>query len=571
MEIETVKGKSPSFVWMYLFFVYLLLAIIPVAWCLSYNSPQLRGQLISITPWFLEINFILMVIGFAINFENFKFLFGNIKIRQWYLVAVLLLLGVIMAAFVAPRVHRIFYDENIYLNIGQTMAAQKKAAMCADGVNNFGEYHCNQLEHNKQPYGYPYLISIVYRIFGYSELGGFLLNNFIFGIAIVTAFLLGFLLCNSFAAGIYSALIYALIPENIIWANTTAAEPSAALFTALVVLAGVICVREKNFSSLFLFSVLLPFSVQFRPESMLIVPVVGLIFLLKDRRILTDVRFYMLMALSFALVIPHLVQLHAVSGENWGSPGARMSASYFISNLKVNSLFYLNNIKFPLIFTVFFATGVILRNQIREELIIITWFIFFWGVFLTFYAGSYEFGQDVRFSLVSYMPLSLLAGLGLFKLEAIFSQKNLGKIFKFAALAVIFVSVSGFLPHVRTIGEEACQARADHRFAMEIAEMLPDNSLVLTHNPNMFLLWGKNAAQAAIATNNEQLIDHYFQKFTGGVYFHYNYWCNVDDPREQSFCNNILSKYETTLIIEYKERGYTFGLYKLNKNIKLDF
>ncbi|MCP4667288.1 MAG: hypothetical protein GY849_13080 [Deltaproteobacteria bacterium] len=53
--------------------------------------------------------------------------------------------------------------------------------------------------------------------------------------------------------------------------------------------------------------------------------------------------------------------------------------------------------------------------------------------------------------------------------------------------------------------------------------------------------------------------------YMGGVYFHYNYWCNTNNSREQAFCRNILKKYNHDPVVEYKERGYTFILYKLEK------
>ena len=545
---------------------YLLILMSVLIWCLSFNTGQVRGQLISIVPWFLEINFLLIIIGIALNIKTFKALLSGISLRQWYLVSAIVVIGIVMATFVAPRVHRIFYDENIYLNIGQTMAAQKKAAMCAEGYNTYGEYHCVQLEHNKQPYAFPHLISIVYRIFGASELASFLFNNFIFGLSIFTSFMLGFLFFKRFSAGVYSALIYSLIPENIIWANTTSVEPGAALFSGLVMVAGLIFLKEKRVKTLFLLSVLLSYSMQFRTESILILLVIGLLFLLYDRDTLKDTNTYLFLALAFALFIPHIVQLYAVRGETWGSSGPRMSLIYLFNNFKVNSLFYLENMKFPLLYTLLLGIGIAFKRNLKEKLILITWFLLFWGIFLFFYAGSYTFGQDVRFSLVSYMPLSLLAGLGIVRLEEYFKAKGLIHIFRVAAVAVILVSFTGFMPHVRTVGEEACQARADHRYAQEMAKHLPENSIVLTHNPNMFLLWGKNAAQAAIATNNEQAMNHFFQRYTGGVYFHYNYWCNTDDPREQTFCRNILNKYEHKALVEHKERGYTFILYQLTKN-----
>ncbi|MCK4543762.1 MAG: glycosyltransferase family 39 protein, partial [Spirochaetales bacterium] len=311
-------------------------------------------------------------------------------------------------------------------NIAQTIAAQKKAAMCAEGYNNYGEYHCVQLEHNKQPYAFPHLISIVYRIFGTSEMAGFLFNNFIFGLSIFTSFMLGFLFFNRFSAGVYSALIYCLIPENIIWANTTSVEPSAALFSGLVMVAGLIFLKEKRVKTLFLFSVLLSYSMQFRTESLLILLVVGLLFLLYDINRLKDKNTYFFMALALALIVPHIVQLYAVRGESLGSSGPRMSLVYFFNNFKVNSLFYLENIKIPLLYTLLLGVGIAFKQNLKEKLILITWFLLFWGIFLFFYAGSYKFGQDIRFSLVSYMPFALLAGLGIVRLEDLFEAKGLG-------------------------------------------------------------------------------------------------------------------------------------------------
>jgi hypothetical protein len=44
--------------------------------------------------------------------------------------------------------------------------------------------------------------------------------------------------------------------------------------------------------------------------------------------------------------------------------------------------------------------------------LILLWFILFYGIFLFFYAGSYKYGADVRFALVSFMPLAVLSGMG---------------------------------------------------------------------------------------------------------------------------------------------------------------
>ena len=271
------------------------------------------------------------------------------------------------------------------------------------------------------------------------------------------------------------------------------------------------------------------------------------------------------MALTLALIIPHLVQLYAVRGENWGSTGPRTGIVYFWDNFRVNALYYFANLHFPVLFTLVFFLGMVLKRNLREKIFLLIWFLLFWGIFLFFYAGSYRYGQDVRFSLVSYMPIALLGGSGLSKLWEWFQRQGLGSVYLKASVVVILIIFIGFLPHIRAIGEEACQARADHYYAQKMAEQLPDNAMVLTHNPNMFLVWGKNAAQTAVATHSESAMNYFFDRYTGGVYFHFNYWCNVNNERERNFCRTILERYQHELLAHFTESGYTFALYRLYK------
>ena len=120
-----------------------------------------------------------------------------------------------------------------------------------------------------------------------------------------------------------------------------------------------------------------------------------------------------------------------------------------------------------------------------------------------------------------------------------------------------------FLPYVRSITQEAWEARADHDFAEIMAQKVPPHSLILTHNPNMFLIWGSNAAQSSLATNDFERLKCLFQRYPGGIYFHYNFWCMVQDPLQQSFCDNILQKFKVTEMIALQEQQKTFRLYKL--------
>ena len=94
--------------WVYIALGYVLIIAIIFLWCFSFNTSELRGQLISILPWFLEINFICIVVGIALNIKVFKACFEKVSPRSWGVVAAIVLLGCIMAFFAAPKTHGFF-------------------------------------------------------------------------------------------------------------------------------------------------------------------------------------------------------------------------------------------------------------------------------------------------------------------------------------------------------------------------------------------------------------------------------------------------------------------------------
>lgn len=201
----------------------------------------------------------------------------------------------------------------------------------------------------------------------------------------------------------------------------------------------------------------------------------------------------------------------------------------------------------------------------KEKILLAMWFLVFWGIFLFFYAGSYSYGADVRYSLVSYIPLAILAGLGVYRLQSFFKNFTTLKFYISPIITIVIaLSFLKFLPQVRAETQEAWGARADHYFAEQFAALLPENSIVLTHNPNMFHLWGKNAAQISLATSSKSYVNQVlFYQYKGGVYFHWNYWCNADDSLQNSYCNSVLEEYKSELIKEYTENDYHYALYLL--------
>lgn len=516
-------------------------------------------------PWNLKINFLALIGGVILCWQDIAGAFRRLFDRRGVVLLALIIAGFLMTCFVTERTHRIYFDEDIYANIGQNIATVDQTGFTNYGTFEYGEYQPQWIEYNKEPSGWPFLISLPFQFLGVNELYAFLLTNLLFAGSILLVYLIAWGLTERWFASILAALVYTLIPHNLIWFNTIAAEPSAAFFAGLVALAFIVWIRTGRTRHLFLLALISPMACQMRPESMLIVfwAIIGV--LLFRPGVFFEKETWAIGLISLIFLMPHLLHFYAVSGYSWGAEGPKFALSFFLPNLKVNGLYYLNNLKFPALFTFLALVGLFLSKEapLRWRLLLLLWFCFFWGIFLFFYAGSYQYGADVRFSLVTFIPLAVLAGMGAYLLFDLISKKA-GEA-KSAALVVALTAVVfiGFLPIVRMEGQEAWGARYDHKFAKQFIEAIPRRSIILTQIPTMFFLWGQSAIQTSAGVNQPDLIRSLMDKYQGNVYFHFNFWCNADSKENVSLCQKIGEMYNVEEVVSAHEQNYEYGLYKL--------
>jgi len=473
------------------------------------------------------------------------------------------LVAIVLAAGVAPRSNRIFYDEQIYQGIGQNLADLKLAQMCNDGTVEYGRIQCWRPEYNKEPTGYPYLLSVGYRLAGVHEWVAFAINNLTAAVMVWVVFAATALLFDV-RAGVWAAIVAALIPEQLMWANSAAAEPTTALACAAAMMAALLFLRTRTTAALAWTVALVVLTANFRPESILIVPLVAAVIVINAPDELRRPRLWWIAAGALAFGAALIAHHVAFRNHRWDAPGAPMSMTYFLPNLASNGWFYLWDERFPAIYTALAVAALVLVGG-RRVLVPVAWFLTFWSVFLFFYAGSYNWGQNVRYSLATYAPLAILAGAGASAIVARLERNaRVGPIASAAAVALLVVQFLWYLPLVRAIGEEAWAARGDVAFAREMAKALPPHAIVLTHNPHMFHIWGVNAAQMSLATTDEPYVrNHLFTRYSGGVYLHWNFWCNIPDPLQQGFCTTALARFASTPVAERREWTYRFAFYKL--------
>jgi hypothetical protein len=532
-----------------------------LAWVLRTPTLQLREQLKLAQFWSLEACVALglvLAIGLAREFRSRFVISGG----RWQLLS-LAALAVALTLGVAPRTNRIYYDEQIYQNIGQNLSDLKLAQMCNSGIVEYGRLECSIGEYNKQPYAYPHLLSVGYRLFGVREATAFAVNALAMAATVFAVYLFTWVLFDDRMAAWFAAFVMALTPQQIVWSATAAVEPTASLACVAALLCAALFLRSRTTLALAATACSAAYAIQFRPESPLVLPVIAMLLWRTARTEFGRARVWWCGLLFVLLATANIGHLVAVRNEGWGTSEARLSLNYVIPNLRVNGWFYVWDWRFPAVFTLLAFVGVFGRRFGQERLTVVAYLALFFTMDLLFYAGSYNYGADVRYSLLTYPPIAVLAGLGARRLStwiAAVTPEPRARALVAGALAFQFLL---YLPGVRATTQEAWAARADVRFARSFVRNLPPNSFVLTHNPGMFHVWGVNAGQMSMMMSNPAYLDHLSGRFAGGIYLHWNFWCNVADPVQQEFCRIALGRGPATLVSQYRERDYRYAMYRL--------
>jgi hypothetical protein len=555
IDSRTSTGRA----WAILAGAWAIAAAALAVWLIQTPGATLREQLTGLQFWSLEA---CVALGLALAPFVGRELARGFDRRDGLRMAALAALAAGLTLFVAPRTNRIYYDEQIYQSIGQNLADLKRAQMCNDGTVEYGMLQCWSGEYNKQPYAYPHALSLAYRVFGVHEPIAFRLNAVVMAATVCLVYLLVGVLFADRAAAFFAALLVALIPEQLMWSATAASEPSASLACVAALLVAASFTRSRSTAGLAAAAVAAAYAVQFRPESLLILPVIVALLWQHARAEFARPRLWWAALLFFALVFIHIGHMFAVRNEGWGTNEARFSLGYVAANIRVNGRFFLGDARFPIVFTLLALLGLPVRKGEAAAAPIALYFLLFFGIALLFYAGSYNYGADVRYSLLTYPPLAILGGLGAARVVAWIERVNRRVAARAALTAGLAFQFLWYLPLVRATTEEAWSARADMRFARAFVADLPANSYVLTHNPGIFHVWGVNAGQMSLAIANRDQLALLGRRYAGGVYLHWNFWCNVDDRLQREFCRSALALGPADIVREYRERDQRFALYR---------
>ena len=137
---------------------------------------------------------------------------------------------------------------------------------------------CRLFEQVLAPPGYPFIIALVHLIFGIHSLNASVISAILSSLTILLAFLIAYLLWGREEIGLYSALIFSLIPLNILYSQTGEARPTGLFFVGLTVLFYLLALKNNKFITWLLTIVSLSYAIYVRQESYILLPLLFIFF-----------------------------------------------------------------------------------------------------------------------------------------------------------------------------------------------------------------------------------------------------------------------------------------------------
>ena len=232
----------------------------------SIDRNAIETNLRGIEPIFVLINFLLIICFFIINFKDIRNQLKDIKKYTWILLLAIFILALFIKIFAVPHTHRVYFDEDIYLDMGKEILVRGQGSLC-----NYGDsVGCHEYAFMKWPSGYPFLLAGSYLFFGIGEPVAFALVTLLGSLSTILIFLIAYLFSKKDNIALFSALLFSLIPVHIIWSASVASEPVYIFFTLFAVFCFALSFKSANWRIWALAIVVLAYAVQIRTEGVIL-------------------------------------------------------------------------------------------------------------------------------------------------------------------------------------------------------------------------------------------------------------------------------------------------------------
>ena len=139
---------------------------------------------------------------------------------------------------------------------------------------------CKLFEQALAPPGFPFIIVLAHLIFGIHSLNASVISAILSSLTIILSFLIAYLVFKKEEVGLYAALVFSLIPLNIINSQTGESRPAGLFFAGLAFLFYILALKNNKLITWLAATVSLSYAIYVRQESYILVPFLVTFFII---------------------------------------------------------------------------------------------------------------------------------------------------------------------------------------------------------------------------------------------------------------------------------------------------
>lgn len=449
--------------------------------------------------------------------DDVRWIRGLLSRWQWFAIALILVVAVVMRIALVPASERLYYDEHTYLDIARGIVDEGRARVAVVGIIEDGRYRCEVCSYPHWPAAWPTLVAAG------STVGGEL-RDWARALSLLLS-LGGTLLVACIAAALFSgahallaAAAYASLPANVAWSRSGASEGLAVFGALLAVFVAVRLAERPHPALAWLLAAVLTVAALVRNEGFLIVGVC-LVFLVARGGWGVLPTVLLPGAVMTVVLIPHALHLGVIAhGYDPAMPGeVGMGLAHFAGNL-ASLRSYLSGEPVTAVGLGLAAYGLLAATPARSAIPLGAWILLTLFPPLFYFAGSYTLPGGDRFALAWLAPVALGMSAGLMRLRCAVA---LGGRFSLtvAVAGVYCATLIWAARHTANQDLVTEVPRADTAFLRAALTAIPRDAVVLTAIPAVALAEGRSAAMAAWVACEPGYLDALASRAGGRLFF----------------------------------------------------
>ncbi len=443
--------------------------------------------------------------------------------------------GLAVSWLVLAPIHRLFFDEDIYISIAANLTHAPANQLTLYG----GPGDIKASSYYKEPAGWPVLLSLIFLVTGRSESIAFRVARILFALTVVGVYQLTRQLSGTRVQAAAASIMFGAAPVCF-WFSPSAGTDIPAAFMSIVGMWGLAAGNGALAAGGF------AYAAQTRMELLALVPLVTFAKNISRKWKL----------LSLGLVIEEIVHIAwvmffiaPVLTRVEKVPSA-FGARYVVANLAPNLKYLLNPLIFPAAVSVLalVAVGLSFRKNAAQRKgagLLALWAATLFCIYLLFYAGSFDINP--RYSIQFLAPITILAAL------AIQRPVWLG--------AIVLTAVLPFTQRYEWTGY--LQAlESDHRISAQFASRLQPQNLIVSTEPEMFLNQNRRALNSFYARDHKDILEDEIRR-NGKAWYHSGVRSNVQDSEEWQVDRWVKSNFELHPVESQEIRGFRIAFYEI--------